>query len=195
MPASLTDGPLLWFLNRGTGVTLLVVLSLSLSLGIISAGTRAGGRLPAFVPRNLHRNLSIWGLALVVAHAATAVVDTFVDIRWWQAFSPWGATYQPVWLGLGTLSFDLMVLVALSTAVKSRLSARAWHRVHLLGYGCWPLAFVHGAGIGTDAGEAWARWVAAGCCAMVLGALAVRLTRGRRTRALGVPELSSRVVL
>lgn len=195
MLATLTDGPLLWFLNRGSGIAVLVVLSLSLALGMVSAGGRAGGLVPAFVPQNLHRNLSILGLALVVAHAATAVLDTFVDIRWWQALSPWGATYQPLWLGLGTLSFDLMIIVALTTAAKTRFSARAWHRVHLLGYATWPVAFAHGAGIGTDADQAWARWIAAGCTAVVVAGLALRLTHGRRCRSRASAYATGPVIL
>lgn len=180
MLSALTDGPLLWFLNRGTGVALLVVLSVSLALGILSAGRRAGGLLPAFVSQTLHRNLSLLALALVGLHAATAVLDTFVDIRWWQALSPWGATYQPFWLGLGTLSFDVMLVVAFTTALRSRLSPRSWHRVHLLGYASWPVAFAHSAGIGTDAGEPWARWVGAGCLTLVALATVARLSRRRQ---------------
>lgn len=177
MLSSLTEGPLLWFLNRGTGVALLVVLTASLALGMLTAGRRAGGMVPVFVPQNLHRNLSILGLALVVLHILTAVADTFVDIRWWQALSPWGATYEPFWLGLGALAFDLMVVLTFTTAVRSRLSPSGWHRVHLLGYAVWPVAFAHGAGIGTDAGEPWARAVGLGCLAVVLLALAVRVRR------------------
>lgn len=184
MSGGLTDGPLLWFLNRGTGVALLVVLSLSLTLGMLGAGGRAGGLVPAFVPQRLHRNLSLLGLALAVGHAMTAVLDGFVDIRWWQALSPWGASYQPLWLGLGSTAFDLMLVVVATTALKSRLSARAWHRVHLLGYAAWPVAMVHGAGIGTDAAAPWARWLALGCAVLVLAALAVRLSRLRRRTAL-----------
>lgn len=191
MITSLTDGPLLWFLNRGTGVTLLVVLTLSLSLGMLAAGRRAGGPVPAFVPRSLHRNLSMIGLALVVLHAVTAVVDSYVDIRWWQALSPLGATYEPLWLGLGTLSFDLMLLVGLTTWARSRLRPSTWHRVHLLGYACWPIALIHSAGIGTDAGEAWARWLAAGCTALVLAALATRVIRRTKPARVLVPVRGS----
>lgn len=183
MFSSLTEGPLLWFLNRGTGVALLLVLTASLALGMLTAGRRTGGVVPVFVPQTLHRNLSVLGLALVVLHLVTAVADTFVDIRWWQAISPWGATYEPFWLGLGTLAFDLMVLIAFTSAIRSRLSATGWHRVHLLGYAVWPVAFAHGAGMGTDAGEPWARALGLGCLAVVLVALAVRVRRqeARRT--------------
>lgn len=183
MFSSLTHGPLLWFLNRGTGVTLLVVLSMSLALGMLTAGRDPGSIVPKFVPQTLHRNLSVFSLALVVAHISTAVVDTFVDIRWWQAVLPWGATYKPFWLELGTLSFDAMVLVSLTTWARTRLSPAGWRRFHLIGYACWPLAFIHGAGIGTDASTSWGRWTGFGCAAMVAAAAAVRLTYGRRTRA------------
>lgn len=177
MFSSLTEGPLLWFLNRGTGVALLLVLTASLALGMLTAGRRAGGVVPVFVPQSLHRNLSLLGLALVVLHIVTAVADTFVDIRWWQALSPWGATYEPFWLGLGTLAFDLMVVIAFTTAIRARMSATGWHRIHLLGYAVWPVAFAHGAGIGTDAAEPWARMVGFGCLAVVVLALAVRVRR------------------
>jgi sulfoxide reductase heme-binding subunit YedZ len=189
MFSSLTHGPLLWFLNRGTGVTLLVVLSVSLSLGILTVSNSAGRLVPKFVPQTLHRNLSILALALVLAHATTAVVDTFVDIRWWQALLPWGATYKPFWLELGTLSFDLMLLVGLTTWARTRLTPVGWRRFHLVGYACLALAVIHGARIGTDAGTAWGRWTALGCTVLVLGSLIVRLTHGRKARAARTADL------
>ncbi len=57
--------------------------------------------LPRFVGQALHRNLALWSLVLLVLHVTTAVVDAYVDIRWWQALVPWyGASYLPLWLGL-----------------------------------------------------------------------------------------------
>jgi len=177
MTPLLTHGPLLWFLNRGTGVVLLVVLTGSTVLGLLGAERNAGGRVPAFLPQELHRNLSILGLVLTVVHAGTAVVDTFVDIRWWQVVVPLGSSYEPVWLGLGALAFDVMLVVGVTSAARRRLGRASWHRVHLLGYAVWPVAFVHGAGIGTDAPSTWARWLALGCAAAITAALAARVRR------------------
>src|SRR5689334_5656207 len=101
MTALLADAPVLWFLNRSTGVVVLVALTVSLVLGCLGAGRSSGGRVPAFVPQHLHRNLSILALVLTAVHAATAVADEYVDIRWWQALWPFGAAYEPLWLGLG----------------------------------------------------------------------------------------------
>jgi len=156
----------------------LVLLTLSLALGILGAGRQAGGHVPVFVPHALHRNLSVLALVLTAAHALTAVIDTYVDIRWWQVFSPVGGSYRPLWLGLGALAFDLMLLVALTSAARHRLGPVAWRRIHLLGYAVWPIAFAHGAGIGTDAETPWARWVALACVVLLALAVIVRVGRG-----------------
>src|SRR6478752_4207545 len=110
----MTDGPFLWYLNRSTGLVLLVLLTASTVLGVLAMNGRAGRGLPRFVTQALHRNL-----VLLVVHVASAVADTFVDIRWWQAFVPVGATYLPLWLGLGTVSLDLMALVVLTSLLRS----------------------------------------------------------------------------
>lgn len=173
------SGSALWYLNRSTGVVLLVLLSLTLALGILAAGARAGGRLPAFVPQSLHRSLSGTAVLLLGAHLASAVADEYVDIRWWQVLSPIGAGYQPLWLGLGALSVDLLLAVLLTSLLRHRLSPRWWRLTHLAAYAAWPLAMAHSLGIGTDisAGRPWALGAAAGSGCVVAAALGVRLYR------------------
>ena len=72
------------------------LLTLTTVLGVLSTGQ--GRRfVPRFVGQALHRNLALWSVVLLVLHITTAVVDSYVDIRWWQAIVPWaGATYMPV---------------------------------------------------------------------------------------------------
>lgn len=148
--------PLLWFLNRGTGMALLGVLTVSVCLGVLATRGRAGAAVPAFVTRSLHRNLSLFGMALLVAHIVTAVLDEFVDIRWWHAFVPFGAGYEPLWVAAGTAATDLFLAVVVTTAVRSRLGLSRWQRVHQLAYLAWALGLGHGLAIGTDRGETWA---------------------------------------
>lgn len=148
--------PLLWFLNRGTGLVLLAVLTVTVVLGVLAMRGRAGSLVPAFVTRSLHRNLSLFGAALLVVHIATAVLDEYVDIRWWHAFVPYGAAYQPLALGIGTAASDLILAVLVTTVIRARLGLRGWRRVHQLAYGAWALGLVHGLMIGTDRNERWA---------------------------------------
>ena len=179
------DGPFLWFLNRGTGLVLLVLLTLTVVAGVLAGRGRAGGRVPRFVTQTVHRDLALVSGVLLAVHVVSAVVDTYVDIRWWQAFVPVGATYRPLWLGLGTLTLDLLLVVIATSLLRHRLPHRAWRAVHLTTYGAWGLSVAHGIGIGTDTGSTVATWVYIGSASAVALALAVRLTGLALARLVG----------
>lgn len=183
-----TDGPFLWFLNRGTGMSLLVLLTVTVVLGLLARPARPGRAVPAFVPQHLHRNLALLSVVALGVHVATAVADSYVDIRWWQAIVPVGATYEPVWLGLGTLALDLILITVVTSLARGRIGLRGWRLLHLLTWPAWAIAVVHGIGIGTDyrSGSPWAIWTTVACCAAVAAALVVRLAGTRPSAAAGV---------
>lgn len=178
MMETIFDGPLLWFLNRSTGVVILGLLTMSTLLGITATWGRGAGNTPRrFANQALHRNISLLSVVMLALHILTAVVDSYVDIRWWQAFSPFGATYEPLWMALGAASFDLIALVVVTSLIRSRLRHRSWRLIHLSAYAAWALGLVHGLGIGTDMTglTSWGVTFSLGCLAVVLVAGIVRL--------------------
>ena len=189
----MTDGPFLWYVNRATGVALLVLLTVSVVLGVLASSGRAGGRVPQFVRQDVHRNISLLSVALLVGHVASAILDTFVDIRWWDAFVPVNGGYLPLWLGLGALSLDLLIVIVLTSLVRARLPYRSWWLVHLLSYAAWGLGVIHGIGIGTDETPdvVWGLPLTLACIGAVGLAVVVRVAQGvraaRRRTSTGVP--------
>ncbi len=179
-------GPLLWYLNRSTGLVVLALLTVTAVLGVL-ATARGGRLLPRFVGQVLHRNLALWSVLLLVLHVTTAVVDSYVDIRWWQAVVPWvGATYLPLWLGLGTVAFDLIVLIVVTSLLRARMRHRSWRLVHLLSYAAWGVAVGHGLGIGTDLRQpGWERSAVYASVALVAGIALLRLVGASARHALG----------
>ncbi len=169
----MTDSPLLWYLNRSTGMVLLVAFTLTTVLGVLATRGRAGGIVPAFVTQHLHRNLSLVSLLLLIGHVVSAVVDTYVDIRWWQTLVPFGATYDPLFFELGVIALDLVVLVVVTSLLRRRLPPLGWRAVHVTAYLAWGSAVAHAWGIGTDTSPdaaPWGRLVVAGCVGVVLAA-------------------------
>jgi methionine sulfoxide reductase heme-binding subunit len=167
--------PLLWYLNRGTGVVLLVLFSLTVLLGVLATDRSMSPWWPRFVTQGLHRTLAALSVLLLLAHAVSAVVDEYVDIRWWQALVPFGADYEPVWMAFGALALDVTALVVATSLARGRLPHRAWYLIHLTTYLAWLAGVVHGVGIGTDASEPW---LAATTAACVGGVVLAAVTRG-----------------
>src|SRR4051794_5231456 len=137
-----SQDPLLWYVNRSTGLVLLVLLTLTTALGVLSArrAPGPGGAVPRFVPQAVHRSLGLLSLLLLAVHIASAVLDEYVDIRWWHALAPAGLQYRPVWLGLGVVASDVLLAAVLSSLVRVRLRHRHWRAVHLTTYAAWGAA-------------------------------------------------------
>ncbi len=173
--AGLLDGPALWFANRGTGFVLLVLLTLSTVLGVLSTARFSPRLWPRMLTQGLHRNVSLLAVTFLGAHVVTAVVDTFVDIRWYDAFVPFGGRYMPLWLGYGAVALDLLIAVTVTSLVRHKMSHKPWRVVHLLAYGAWGLGLLHGLQMGTDASTQWGAAISYGCIAVVLAAVVARL--------------------
>jgi predicted ferric reductase len=169
----------LWFASRATGLVAVALLTGSLALGIVGAGRVASPRWPRFAVAALHRNISVLACTFLLVHIGTAIIDRYAGLRWRDAVVPFVSGYHPLWLGLGSVAFDLVIAVLLTTALRMRLSFRLWRMVHWTGYGCWPLALAHGLAIGgRDSRLAWVLAVNGACVALVVAAAVWRWRAG-----------------
>jgi ferric reductase like protein len=168
----------LWYLTRGTGLVALVLLTASVTLGVLGAVGWSRPGWPRFLTVGLHRNISLLVLCLLGIHIGTAVADSYAPITLVQAVIPFSSAYRPVWLGVGALAFDLLLAVLLTTAIRHRMGFRRWRSVHWLAYASWPLAVVHGLGTGTDPRYVWMQATTAACIVAVLLAVWWRIATG-----------------
>jgi sulfoxide reductase heme-binding subunit YedZ len=167
--------PGLWYLNRATGLVLLVLLTVTLVLGLRSRRRSPGRFWPRFATARLHQNLAVLSVAVLTAHVGAAVLDSYVPIRAIDAVVPFVSAYRPLWLGLGTLASTGLLMAILSATTRHTSTRRTWRGLHLLVYLAWPLALLHGLGTGTDTRNPAVLLLCAGCAAAVLVAAGVRL--------------------
>jgi predicted ferric reductase len=150
-----TSSTPLWYATRATGLVALVLLTGGMCAGLLTSVRFEVTGWPRFVTLALHRNLSLVALAFTVLHVLTTVLDSFVSIPLIDAFIPFIGSYRPFWLGLGAVSFDLMLALVITSLLRARMSLRSWRLVHWSAYACWPVAVVHGLGTGTDTPLSW----------------------------------------
>lgn len=165
----------LWYLTRSTGLVALVLLTVSMALGLLSGVRWQRPGWPRFVTAGLHRNMSMLACTVVVVHIATTLADAFVPIYIQDAVLPFGSAYRPLWLGLGAVSFDLMLVLTVTSLVRTRISYRAWRALHWTAYLCWPAAVAHGLGTGSDTAVRWVLLLTLACVAVIAGLLGWRL--------------------
>ena len=170
-----------WYLTRGSGIVTLVLLTASVSLGVLTTVRWRSRAVPRFVVAGLHRNVTLLAVVFLAIHVGTTIADGYTPIGLKDAFIPFVSAYRPVWLGLGALSSDLLGAVVVTSLLRARFGFRTWRTVHWLAYASWPLALLHSLGTGSDARFGWMAGLGLACIGAVTFSVLLRVGSGEGT--------------
>ena len=170
----------LWALGRGNGIVALAFMTLSVTLGIASRSGRPMFALPRFGVADVHRFVALAAMLLVLLHIGLLFLDPYAKLRLIDIVVPFLGAYRPLWQGLGTVAFDVLVVVIITSLLRRRIGLRVFRVVHWSTYLLWPIAMAHALGNGTDTGRIW--FLAfAGVCALLVAVSLVWRTRANFT--------------
>jgi DMSO/TMAO reductase YedYZ heme-binding membrane subunit len=168
-------GNLQRFFLAYSGVFALVALTAAVMAGLIATDrlvVRPAGRV---VFQAVHRALSLAAVGFLVSHVLLEVlvhrsgaIDTVV---------PFLASGRTLYLGLGTLASDLLLLIVFTGVARRKFATHwtaTWRALHVTAYLGWPLAILHGLLSGRPA-KPYADWSYGACVAAVALALVIRL--------------------
>ncbi len=141
---------ILWYLTRATGIVSMVFLGLIVLLGIATATKVTPKGFGKFLGPELHRRLSLTALIFLAVHIVTAVLDPFVKVGWVASLVPFASAYRPLWIGLGTIAFDLLLVVIATSVIRHRFAHGIWKRIHYLSWAIVSLVLFHAIGTGSD---------------------------------------------
>lgn len=174
------------FMLTYSGVFALIALTAAVAAGLTATDRlimTPGGRV---VSQAVHRALSLAAAGLLVTHV---LLETLAHrSRPVDAVVPFLAGGRTLYLGLGTLASDLLLLILVTGVARRRFAAGwpgAWRAVHVTAYLAWPLAIVHGLLAGRRA-QPYVDWSYGACLAVVALALLIRLAATPRSRAQAV---------
>lgn len=171
-----------WMASRAAGFTAYVALSLEVALGLL-VSTGALDRLLARARIvELHQWLSSATLLLVAAHALVLLGDGFAGLDALDLTIPFLAPVARLPTALSVLSAWILVGLHASYAMRGRLGARTWRKLHYASFGLYALATIHGIAAGTDVARPWAITIDAGS-GLVVGALLIARIRQSMARA------------
>jgi DMSO/TMAO reductase YedYZ heme-binding membrane subunit len=169
----------LWFVARGTGIVLVGQITLVTATGVLSFVRTRSTHWSPFAAKRLHRDLSVFSIVLLLVHVTASVLHRYgkIQIGLFDVLIPFSGIWEPFWVGLGSIAFDIMLVVSITSHARNRLrlSPGRWQMIHVLSYAAWTVGLAHGLGIGTDATTTWGLGVAALSVTIFAGCLNLRM--------------------
>jgi len=185
--------PLTWYLIRSSGITLYLLLWLTVVLGLgltTSALDRFGGRGVIF---SLHRFVTELAYAGLALHLATLALDEYVPFGPADLAVPFRAMDGDSWVALGVIAAWGLVIIGFSCGAGWFLNYRGWRVLHALAFPLYLIALMHGVGSGADRGSDWLFGLYLGTFGTVCFLALYRLFRGRKRG--GAPVMPRRAVI
>jgi hypothetical protein len=177
-----------WFAARGAGLSALVLLTISTSLGALTSQRFAPGA--RYIVQYLHRVCAGLGLTVIALHIGTILADSYAHVGWRGALLPFTSGYRPTAVALGSLAAYTFLAVAVLGFARGRMAAspagaRIWRRLHGLAYVGWGAAVLHGFTAGSDSSAGWVRLLYIVCISSVAASVASRLAAPTSPRVQG----------
>nr|BFE70976.1 hypothetical protein GCM10020092_042770 [Actinoplanes digitatis] len=159
------------------GVVCLVSLSITIMLGLVATDRLVLSIRQRVLLQSAHRTTGIIAVSALFVHVWTKVAMNLVGVV--DVFIPFLLPYNGFFIGLGSVSAYVMVLVMWTGLARARFIGKGkpwmWRGIHAISYLMWPLALLHG----LNADRPAATWVIVSYVVCVLGVLvglAVRLS-------------------
>jgi predicted ferric reductase len=174
-----------WDVARAGGFTTYVLLTLAVAVGLaLSMQLQSSSRWPRLLNSELHNFLALLGSIFLVVHVLAVWVDPFTKFGWNEIFIPFASTYRPVWMALGIVAMYLGVAVGISTWLRPRIGYTLWRKLHILTFGVYVFATIHGIGTGSDTQTGWGLGIYAASIVIVGSLLCWRLftLKGKRNK-------------
>jgi DMSO/TMAO reductase YedYZ heme-binding membrane subunit len=162
------------FLLKYMGVFALIGLTTAVGVGLVATDRIVMRPANRVVAQALHRGVSLAALTALVAHIVLEITARRVDVI--DAVVPFHAHFRTLYTGLGTIAFDLTVLIIITGYLRGKFAGKlpwAWRAIHAVAYLAWPLSIIHGL-LGGRSAHPYVDWSYGACVALVLLALAVR---------------------
>jgi sulfoxide reductase heme-binding subunit YedZ len=168
-----SSDPTFWIEARASGMLAFALLTLSVIAGLVLKSRPFAALKPATVT-DTHRFLALLCLGATGIHGVALVLDSTVHIGIAGLLVPGFVPYRPVWVGVGVVAAELMVLVYASFSQRKRIGVKNWRRLHWATYGIFAAMVVHGIMAGTDTTQPWALGMYLGAIGAVVTATAWR---------------------
>jgi len=182
-PGHTIDMAVMHFMLFYAGVFALIGLTASVAAGLLAADRIIMTPNRRIIAQAVHRAVSFGAVGFLLIHIVTEIIagrSHPVD-----AVVPFLGERRTLYLGMGTIASDLILLVLVTGIMRGRFATLRptwmWRALHAIAYLAWPLGILHGLLDGRTA-KPYVDWSYGACVALVGLALITRLVVAARVQ-------------
>ncbi len=184
-----TDQPAQWWAARSSGFVAQVALTMSMLFGLMISSRGLDGGVNRSTVLDHHQQWTLAAVIALVVHVLVIVTDDYSSITVAGALVPGLSTELVGPVALGAIAFWGVLLLTLSSWLRSYMSFVVWRVVHTLALAAFVLGLVHGMTAGTDTALPVFQVLYVGSGSAIIGATIFRFLHvARRKTAPSVVE-------
>ncbi len=175
-----------WMAIRGSGIVAFLLLAGSTIWGLLISTKVLGRAVKAKGVAWFHESLGIASLVATGVHMYFLFNHDYIDFGYRALFVPGASSWRPLAVAFGVIAFYLMLVISFSFYVKKWIGQNAWRTIHMMSFGTFLGAGIHGVFSGTDTSHPVMIGMYIGSLAIVGTLLAIRIAQA------AAPERSAR---
>lgn len=139
-----------WYVTRSAGIIAYLLLWFSMAWGLAVPSKLLDPLLDRGFTFDFHQFISLLSIGFMLLHIIVLTVDRYLPYSTWQILIPFLSQYRPVWVGIGVISFYIILLVTVTFYLRGRIGMRAFRSIHVLSLLGYLGATLHGLYAGSD---------------------------------------------
>ena len=147
------ETPAYWYMSRASALLGYLLLWASTVWGLLLSTKIAKSVLSPVLTFSVHEFLSLLGLGFAAFHAFILLGDRYIAFTLRDILLPFSAGFEPLWVGVGTLSLYLYALITFSFYIRKKIGQQTWRTLHYLTFGLYGMVVAHSLLLGTDSGS------------------------------------------
>ncbi len=148
-----------WYVTRAAGITGYLLLWLSTAWGLAVPSRILQGKLHGTYTYDFHQFISLLAIGFIALHVGVLMLDAYLPFSIAQILVPFIAPYRSLWVGVGILSFYVILLVTFTFYIRNLIGSKAFRTIHVFSLLAFIGAAVHGFFAGTDSPLPVVQWM------------------------------------
>jgi sulfoxide reductase heme-binding subunit YedZ len=148
-----------WYITRAAGLVGFILLWLSTAWGLAVSSKIVDPLLQRTYTYDFHQFLSLLSIGFILLHVIVLTLDHYLPFSVIQVLIPFTSTYRALWVGIGIISFYLILLVTGTFYIRQKIGIQTFRVIHILSMVAYIGATLHGVYAGTDSSLASVQWL------------------------------------